>query len=1080
MAIFKNFIPEPGQTDVARTTIVKFAIEDEYGTTQLDSLGVSIDNIYAIYEGSFINGYSGGIFESSDGYLIGIYPKKPFLNIASEITIHIQIMDGSELDAYNYSFYTSGYHPVSPILPLIDQVSNRACNRTMPFFPPTNLGLILAVDAGIGTEINLTWNTAYPFVDRDIIFYNVYYATIKDTVFDGYPDFLVTATKATIWGLSPGKDRYFGVRVAEFQPNTFTYFGMQQAGPDMFFYPEIVRTDGYVYDNTNIISVTSTSGFPNYGIIQIDAELIKYNSIQVFPPAFIVSERGYFDTTPMAHIINSKVMLYFGQEDSNTIIAQSNPTFQKPNYALTNVLGDGYGPDGYRDGYDGYAYHDGYLRYKQEIIDSITSPGNQNDASGAFPRFDYCGTWRTMSPQSFMQGQCRSSYFGGVQVRTDGYGNRHLVKASNVQTHVLQREEMLLESSGEPFVLIRRMWTGMRCHCFMLRREHPDSRCPTCFHPDTLINTKNGFVKIKDIKNGELVLTDDGSYQKVYNVIERDFVGDIIKIETHTSTPILVTPEHPFLTMCDNHYILRPCSPKCDCFIKNGDVASRHVEPKLLLSGNWLARVTDNYGNKISFGTFKEKQDAIMMIDAFYKINVLPKHRMDWRNAGQLTEENWLENKWSNDIYDIDELQIPEKYTKQTVLGSKRNGIEKFKIDDEFLWICGMYLAEGSSGTRHICFSLHKNENEFQKKIINFFEKMGFNSTVRNCSENGVNIEVHSTTLSEWFPDLFGKHCYEKQIPQILINLPDKKIEALIQGIYDGDGNKKVNEIWQSSKILALQIIELLHRLGKQPLLRFQQSNFLTQCSNKRKLCYIVSWEEETLIHQNRKNRWNFKTELLTKVKKTSKKFYSGKVYNLEVENKHTYVVENIVVHNCFGTGFVQGYVQFFNPRRSDRRILVRVDPATDDLSIIDRGGFEPVYEPDAWTLPFPQIKDRDVVVRFIEDTLEEWRYEVLNVTRNKVLFTQTGAQKFKLKRMPKDDEIYQFPIIRNTAPIPVTMQTSINSTPGIVAHSHGIIVPQGASLLTLKVATLESQGHNHIIYNGIVQSVLNHTHIIV
>lgn len=659
MAIFKNFIPESGQTDVARTTIVKFAIEDEYGTAHIDSLNVSINDTYAVYEGSFINGYSGSIFVSIDGYLVGIYPKSPFLNNASEISIHIEILDNAELDSYDYVFYTSGFQP-DPPEPL-PPIYNRACNRVVPFFPPTNLGLKLAADNGTGTEINLTWEAAYPFESGDTVFYNIYYAATKDVVFDGYPDFLVTDTRATIWGINPGKTYYFGVRVSEFETGTFTYYGMQQAGPDMFFYPSFVKTTEIISDIATTVPVTSTDGFPNYGIILIDAELIRYSSIQVYPPAFIVSERGFSDTIESSHSINSDVSLYFGQEDSNTITASSVPTFQKPNYALTYVLGDGYGPDGYRDGYDGYAQHDGYLRFKQETIDSVTSPGTQNDESGTFPRFDYCGTWRSMSPQSFMQGQCQPSYFGGVQIRTDQDGNRHLVKASNVQTHMLQREEMLLESTGEPFVLVRRMWTGMRCHCFMLRREHPDSRCPT-----------------------------------------------------------------------------------------------------------------------------------------------------------------------------------------------------------------------------------------------------------------------------------------------------------------------------------------------------------------------------------------------------------------------------------CFGTGFVQGYVQFFNPRRSDRRVLVRVDPATDDLSIIDRGGFEPVYEPDAWTLPFPQIKDRDILVRFIEDTLEEWRYEVLNVTRNKVMFTQTGAQKFKLKRLPKDDEIYQFPIIRNTAPMPGTIWTSENSTPGISAHSHGIVVPDGVSLLTLKVATLEAQGHNHIIYNGVVQPVLNHTHIIV
>lgn len=662
MANFINLIPAFGQTDVARTSIVGFTIDDEYSTAQINTLAVTVAGFQAISDGNFVDGYSGGIFPSAGKYVVCIYPKSPFLDAASEVPIHLEITDGT-LDSYDYSFYTYGYNPVppAPLPPFI----TRACERLKPFFPPTDLGLVVAEDKGTGTEVNLSWKTAYPSDDSNFIFYNLYYSTRHDAVFDGYPDFLSTSTEATIWGLRPGELHYFGVRVAEFEPNTFTSSGLQQAGPDMFFYPEYVNLNTSIdVDDTTII-VSSTDGFPDYGIIQIDTELIYYNSIQISPPAFIVgsSGRGFGNTTASIHNDGVKIYLNMGHEDANTNVSQSNSTFQKPNYSLTYVLGDGYGPDGYRDGYDGYAFYDGYLKFRDEIIDSNTTPPGtqQNDELGEFPRFDYCGSWRTMSPQSFMQGQCRPTYFGGVQVKFDANGVRHLVKNSNVQTQTLQREELLLETTGEPFVLLKRMWTGMRCHCFMLRREHPDARCPSCFN-----------------------------------------------------------------------------------------------------------------------------------------------------------------------------------------------------------------------------------------------------------------------------------------------------------------------------------------------------------------------------------------------------------------------------------TGFTQGFTQFFNTRRSDRRILVRVDPAIDDLNIIDRGGFEPMYEPDAWTLPYPQIKDRDIIVRFIEDTLEEWRYEVLNVTRNKIMFTQLGAQKFKMKRIPKTDIIYQFPIVRNTEPYPSSISTSVSSTPGIIAHSHEIIAPQNTNLVVFKGATLESQGHNHIIYNGIVQQVLNHTHILI
>lgn len=1070
MAQFINFIPSANQENVARTTLISFSVFDDGYAGQTSTLNATINATPAIINGAFVNGYNGSILSSITKIVVGIYPKSPnYLPRAEKIDVDLNILNSNnELISQSYSFYTSGYGEVEDS---VGSSFSRACSSEVPSFPQSDLGLSFVRDDGIGTEATLTWSEATPKNENNIVFYNVYYSTNRDSVYDGYPDFITDETEIVIGGLSPGDQYFFGVHAVEISPLSFTLSGLKQRGIGLYEYPTGTLSSS-VSTADLTISVNSTIGFPNFGLIIINDEICKYSSKTTI--SFLISSRGYGASMAESHESGSLIRLYINKEEGNTFIVQSTQTFQKPNYSLTYSLKDGYETD-YQDGYDGYAAEDGYLRYKQENFDNMTTPGQNNDASGGFHRLDYC-SWRSVSPQSVMKGQCSHSYFGGAQVRIDADGNKHLVKESNINTHMLQREEALLETTGEPFVLLRRMWTGIRCHCFMLRREHPDSRCPSCFTPDTLINTKRGFIPIKDVKIGEEVLSDDGLFHEVLNVMERNYDGYMCKINTYTTNPIMVTPEHPFLTMIDNHGTIVGCGPSCNAFIQNGDGAIRHASPRLLKSGRWWARVTDLSGNRVSLGTFKEKNDAELAIKNYYQINIKPLHRLDWKNAEELVAGDWLENKWSNGIENIEKITIPKEFKKQTILGSQRNGIEEFNIDGEFLWILGMYIAEGSSGSRHINFSLHKDEIKFQTRIIKYFKDLGFNGSVRKASKNGVSVEINSTTLSSWFPSLVGSRCYNKIIPHFLMNLPKDKIIHIIQGIYDGDGNKSCNEIGQTSKILALQIMEILNRLGKQPNLRFQVSKSKTPKGNERKLCYIVSWKEETLIRANRKNRWDFKEELLTRIKTISKEYYSGKVYNLEVADRHTYVVENVVVHNCFGTSFVQGYVQFFNSRRSDRRILVRVDPATDDLQILDRG-LEPDYQPDAWTMAYPAIKDRDVLVRFNEDNSQEYIYEILNVNRVRAMFGQSGAQKFKMQRFPKTDQIYQFPILRDTSPYPGNATTSSNFAPGIISHNHSIIVPDGTSLITYTGATLVSQNHNHIIFNGVVQNILGHTH---
>jgi hypothetical protein len=658
MATFTKFTPTSGQTEVPRTTLVGFTILVDAQGVQMGTLSVSLGGSQAVSSGAFVNGFSGKVFPSAGKYVVGIYPKGPsYFPAASAISVSISVLDAyGATDAYDYSFYTAGYVPPPPPPPTPS--TGRACLKGRPFFISNNAGLQAALDEGIGTEVELEWNEASPYDENNYVVYNIYFAAKRVDVFGEPPKFLVTAQKAFMGGLPPGGMRCFGVRATEVVPALSSLSGLRQVGQNMYAYPQTML-DGYLLTDVFTIPVDSVDGFPEFGVLEIGTELIRYLSLQQLPPAFVTDTtgRGYFGTTAEAHFSGSIVELWRGNEDGNTIIAQVVPTFQKPNYALTWVLGDGYGPDGYRDGYDGYdANQDGYFFPRQVKRDDITTNGDNNDASGNFPPFDYCGSYRRLAPSDFWQGQCVGSYFGGVQ-RRDG----EVVRGNDIRVQMMQREELLLETSGEPFVLMRRLWTGIRCSCFMSRREHADARCPV-----------------------------------------------------------------------------------------------------------------------------------------------------------------------------------------------------------------------------------------------------------------------------------------------------------------------------------------------------------------------------------------------------------------------------------CFGVGFVGGFDQFINPRRPDGRILIRVDPAVDDLKIGDKDALTPDYKPSNWTMAFPAIKDRDVLVRFNADNTEEFRYEILDVIRVRAFFGQSGVQKFNMQRFGRTDIIYQFSAQRDMSPYSKTLTTGIAAGPGIPTHSHAFALPSGSNLLSVNGTTSINERHSHTVRQGKVLIVLGHTHTLV
>lgn len=69
-----------------------------------------------------------------------------------------------------------------------------------------------------------------------------------------------------------------------------------------------------------------------------------------------------------------------------------------------------------------------------------------------------------------------------------------------------------------------------------------------CLLAGTKILTKVGIKKIEDVNVGDFVLTHMGQFRKVIEVMERDYDGDIYKLETYYhNNPLYITPEHPLL-----------------------------------------------------------------------------------------------------------------------------------------------------------------------------------------------------------------------------------------------------------------------------------------------------------------------------------------------------------------------------------------------------------------------------------------------------------------------------------------------------------------------------------------------------
>ncbi len=341
-----------------------------------------------------------------------------------------------------------------------------ACETPKPVFGgPYEIGMKEARPLRDGYSVFVRWSMAIPTFAEDEIGYNLYFSTNKNTVLSEGPKYFTRYSELTIKRFNPGDIVYFLVRATEYIPLDMTplIYPPSPQAPNAFIYPEtalFVNIDA----STLSIPLIDVSEFPPFGVIQIGTELIKYTNVDygnniVTAP---VDGRGYYNTNIRFHDTDGydgyvyqdpTVRMYAGWEDLNLIYTEADPRFEPPDYPYTDA--------------------DGYKQVTKDILTTDLTASDQDNVG--FPSYDYAGYHRT-SLVDYFSGTCVGSYHGGEQ-GCDGYKVRGLY----LQDRNTQRLEMMLNVTGEPVVLLKRKWTGIRCSCFRLNQEHHEGRCSKCF-----------------------------------------------------------------------------------------------------------------------------------------------------------------------------------------------------------------------------------------------------------------------------------------------------------------------------------------------------------------------------------------------------------------------------------------------------------------------------------------------------------------------------------------------------------------------------------------------------------------------
>lgn len=368
-----------------------------------------------------------------------------------------------------------------------------------------------------------------------------------------------------------------------------------------------------------------------------------------------------------------------------------------------------------------------------------------------------------------------------------------------------------------------------------------------CCEYSQLVQTDKGLKQIGDIQVGDKVLTHKGRYRTVTHTYERPYEGTMFKLTARGNNNFTAsfTAGHPIYLNQKNEFDFLP------------------VEEL-------------SVGNKLA----------------------LPKINIEYQPPFQI------------------------KYQQ------KRPTAQEISITTtpELMKLFGLFLSEGcvSNSNKNrkedrIIFTFSEKEMDYALFVKEMFQKY-FNRKVMIKNKKGQNsIAVVSKNIpfAKWLLEKFGKGAKNKKVPYEWLGLPDEFLHELLKGIWYGDGSK-------SDGIYTLGLVsrELINFV-RLSLLRFGIAHTIRKVNEKtdknnvrhkesyhirvsnplhiKKLSNILT--EMQINRDNfseRKSIWVSNEHMIFSIKNIEQYQFSGNVYNLEVEEDHSYMLESCVAHNCF------------------------------------------------------------------------------------------------------------------------------------------------------------------------------------
>ena len=404
--------------------------------------------------------------------------------------------------------------------------------------------------------------------------------------------------------------------------------------------------------------------------------------------------------------------------------------------------------------------------------------------------------------------------------------------------------------------------------------------CSYCFAPDAPILTDRGILTIDQIYNSSgssdevafpdstRVLSHSGRWRFVDKVFRHKYSGKMLRVRPYYLPEFKCTPNHGVF-VADQ---------------ASGGLVKKRADQ--LAQGDLVAVP------KPSSSMISSEMDVAMILLQATKPHTLG-HQQD-------------------------ELKFDDRTVR--FKRSKKGGISRLVVlDGEFGELLGLYAAEGSSirssrrpNSWSVCFSFGAHETELISRTEDLLKKI-FRIFPYRVTEGPVTrVTVGSSELGCFFAQVMGADCYTKKVPEfVLLNASEEVRLGFLKGYMHGDGFSTGSRgvRWAGttsvSRTLALGVWYIMFQLGLSP--RFYVSNNAPFYDIQgRTVNRHNDYMTRVLLEGPNGQTFGRATKVVERdnvwfvpIRSIRESGYDGYVYNMEVEEDHSYTSSFVAVSNC-------------------------------------------------------------------------------------------------------------------------------------------------------------------------------------